>query len=295
MIGTCSRPGKTAHGLALGLAEQTRQQIRFAVAQPQTRGDLPRDEAGNRRPGDHDVTATGAVLHDQVHDDVALEGDARRDVDVDADRPVVERRQRVEVRSAGRDRRERGRGHRNFLTECQRQLRALGPAELWLRDDLGFAVGGEEAHHRLRHGQIEVGGTDAAADRVGVERAATSSAPGGCRPGVAAGACTTGRDGAAARDRLRERTCRRSSSVPRSRPNCLARRRFTSRICTSITTSARGLSFASINRSMMSTIVVVPRTVIVFELFVAAICGGTCCPPRRATWFSSWTSSPESA
>ena len=63
--------------------------------------------------------AERAVLDEQVEDDVALERHARRHLDVDADGPVVERRQRVEVRAALRDRREHGRRHRNLVAEVR--------------------------------------------------------------------------------------------------------------------------------------------------------------------------------
>jgi hypothetical protein len=51
-------------------------------------------------------------------------------------------------------------------------------------------------------------------------------------------------------------------------PNDLARLRLTSRICTSITTSARGLSSARMSRSATATTGAVARTAIVFDVLL---------------------------
>ena len=80
-------------------------------------------------------------------------------------------------------------------------------------------------------------------------------------------------------------------------PYCLARERFTSRIWTSITTSARGLSFDRMMRSMMSATCEVARTVIVLAVLFAMITGATgICGTRMivvTVCDSSWASACE--
>jgi hypothetical protein len=77
----------------------------------------------------------------------------------------------------------------------------------------------------------------------------------------------------------------------RSMPNVLARDRFTSRICTSMMTSALGLSFCSTMRSMMETMVALARTVMVLFVLLATICGATASAGMRMTPFRIWASS----
>ena len=73
------------------------------------------------------------------------------------------------------------------------------------------------------------------------------------------------------------------AKLDRSIPNSFARARFTSRICTSMTTSAFGLSFCSTIRSMIATMLVVARTVIVLLVLFATICGATASAGMRMT------------
>src|SRR5262245_10178133 len=61
----------------------------------------------------------------------------------------------------------------------------------------------------------------------------------------------------------------------RFNPYCFTRWRLTSRIWTSTTTSARGLSFDRMMRSMMSATWAVARTVIVLAVLFAMITGAT--------------------
>ena len=70
---------------------------------------------------------------------------------------------------------------------------------------------------------------------------------------------------------------------------------FTSRICTSTRTSARGLSLDSTIRSMMAITFVVARTVSVFDVLLATTIGCTWPPPTRMTVLMVWASSVASA
>ena len=73
---------------------------------------------GTVTPATGYVRADGAVVQDQVEDDLAVERDARRHVDVDADVLVGIRAQRVHARAAGRNRRVAGRHDRNPLSRA---------------------------------------------------------------------------------------------------------------------------------------------------------------------------------
>ena len=135
-----NRAGEAAERLALVLAQQAGEQVRFAVAQAQPRAHLARAERRIVRAGDVHVGAARAALDVQVDQDVAVERHARRDVDVDADRLQLERVQRVDADAARRDRRVAGRDDRNLVAEVQRQLAAFGAAQLRLGDELGLGV-----------------------------------------------------------------------------------------------------------------------------------------------------------
>ena len=80
--------------LALVLPQEAREQVRFAVPQPQSRLDLPREERREILAGDVLVGPLGADLERDFEDDVAVVGDARLDVEVHAHVPVGERRER---------------------------------------------------------------------------------------------------------------------------------------------------------------------------------------------------------
>src|SRR5215510_3046953 len=81
----------------------------------------------------------------------------------------------------------------------------------------------------------------------------------------------------------------------RSTPNVFARPRLTSRIWTSMTTSARGLSFASIIFSMIAATAVVARIVIVLLVLFGAIIGCTAIAGTRMIVLIIWDSSVASA
>jgi hypothetical protein len=70
---------------------------------------------------------------------------------------------------------------------------------------------------------------------------------------------------------------------------------LTSRICTSITISARGLSFASITFSMIDATLAVARTVIVLAVLFGAIIGCTAIDGTRMMVLISCASSVASA
>src|SRR2546428_5488360 len=64
-------------------------------------------------------------------------------------------------------------------------------------------------------------------------------------------------------------------------PYVLARLRFTSRISTSTTISARGLSFCAMILSRIPTTGAVPRTVMELDVLLPAMAGCTAIPGRR--------------
>ena len=81
----------------------------------------------------------------------------------------------------------------------------------------------------------------------------------------------------------------------RFKPYRLRRERLTSRISTSSTTSARGLSFARITRSMTSTTGPVARTVMVFAVLFGITIGWIVICGMRMMLFTSCASSVASA
>jgi hypothetical protein len=74
-------------------------------------------------------------------------------------------------------------------------------------------------------------------------------------------------------------------------PKSLARDRLTSRICTSMMTSAFGLSFCSTTRSMIAAMLALARTVMVLFVLFATICGATASAGIRMMPFRIWASS----
>ncbi len=81
----------------------------------------------------------------------------------------------------------------------------------------------------------------------------------------------------------------------RLRPYCLVRERSTSRISTSKTISARGLSFCSMTFSRICTTFAAARTVIVFAVLLGTIAGCTLMPGSRMIVLSICVSSVASA
>ena len=69
----------------LALLQQPRQQIRFAVAQPQPGGHFAIAERRDVHAGDDDVGLARAADHGQVEADIAFERHSRRHVDTHAD------------------------------------------------------------------------------------------------------------------------------------------------------------------------------------------------------------------
>ncbi len=73
----------------LGLLQQTRQQVRFAVSQPQPRRHLAVAERRDVDPRDHDVRLAGAADQGEIEANVTLEGHSRRHVDRHSDVLIV--------------------------------------------------------------------------------------------------------------------------------------------------------------------------------------------------------------
>ena len=168
-MGRRKQARKALQRAALVLAQQAREQVHLALAQPQPRRHLARPEGRRGLAADLDRRAERAALHGQVEDDLVVVGHARRHLDDDADGPVVVGRHRHGGDAARRGAAEHRGQHGDVLAEVQRELGALRAPQLRLGDELGLRVALEELDLRGGHRQVEVGGADALRDRVQVE------------------------------------------------------------------------------------------------------------------------------
>ena len=110
---------------SLVLAQQTGQQIRFTIVQAKPRRHFPVAEGRDVDAADVDVAAPRVVDDGDVEQDVALERDPRRHVDVDADVLVPVRAQRVDARAAAGDRQVAGGDDRNLIADLQASASCL--------------------------------------------------------------------------------------------------------------------------------------------------------------------------
>ena len=182
--------GETAQRLAFVLAQQAREQVRLAFAQAEARGHLARAEGRQGlTPPMSMLPAERAALDRDLDDDVALVGHPRRHLEVHADGPVRERRQRLRRRAARRDRGEHGAtgtgtsSPRFSVSFWPSVPRSCGLASSRVRESRR-----EEPHHGRRHREVEVRGTDARVIVFRLNGGVPTPPPSRCRRRAAAAA-----------------------------------------------------------------------------------------------------------